>query len=216
MKTLFQKCGHAWVFLYALIYFPWFLYLEKHVTKNYHVIHTALDEKIPFIEYFIIPYLLWFAFVAVTALYFFFTDKTDFYRLAAFLVTGMTVFLVISTIYPNGQVLRPAAFERDNIFVDMVKQLYQSDTPTNIFPSIHVYNSIGVSIAIRHCERLNNNKLVQRGSFILAVLIILSTMFLKQHSVIDVIGAGLMAIPAYQLAYVGELKRARVLNKLPI
>lgn len=216
MKTLFQKYKHAWVLLYALIYFPWFFYLEKHVTRNYHVIHTALDEKIPFIEYFIIPYFLWFAFIAVTALYFFFTDKTDFYRLAAFLIIGMTIFLIVSTIYPNGQILRPATFERDNIFVDMVKQLYKSDTPTNIFPSIHVYNTIGVYTAIRHNERLKNNKFVHYGSFILSVLIILSTMFLKQHSVIDVIGAGLMAIPAYHLAYVSEPGRARAYKKLPI
>lgn len=216
MKTFFHKYKHAWVLLYAFVYFPWFFYLEKHVTQGYHVIHTAFDEKIPFIEYFIIPYLLWFAFIAVAALYFFFTDKTGFYRMAAFLITGMTVFLIISTIYPNGQILRPTTFERDNIFVDMVRQLYRSDTPTNIFPSIHVYNSIGVYLAIRHSKRLKKHPLVQHGSFALAVLIILSTMFLKQHSVIDVIGAGLLAIPVYHLVYVGEPKRAQALNKIPV
>lgn len=216
MKLLLHKYKHAWVFLYGLIYFPWFCYLEKNVTNKFHVIHTALDEKIPFIEYFIIPYLLWFAFVAITFLYFFFTDKVDFYRLAAFLMTGMTIFLIISTIYPNGQVLRPTMFERDNILVDMVKHLYATDTPTNIFPSIHVYNSIGVYLAIRNSERLQENKFVQYGSFVLAVLIILSTMFLKQHSVIDVAGAGLMAIPAYHIAYVVESRRAHAYKKLPI
>ena len=47
-----KRYKHAWVFLYALIYMPWFLFLEKHVTMNYHVVQTALDEEIPFIEYF--------------------------------------------------------------------------------------------------------------------------------------------------------------------
>ena len=46
-----------WVFLYAFIYMPWFLFLENHVTTKYHVMQTALDERIPFIEYFIVPYL---------------------------------------------------------------------------------------------------------------------------------------------------------------
>ena len=55
-----KRYKHAWVFLYALIYMPWFLFLEKHVTMNYHVVQTALDEEIPFIEYFIVPYMLWF------------------------------------------------------------------------------------------------------------------------------------------------------------
>ena len=58
--------SHAWVLLYAFIYFPWFTYLERHVTDNYFVIHSIFDDYIPFCEYFIIPYLLWFAYIAVT------------------------------------------------------------------------------------------------------------------------------------------------------
>ncbi len=215
MKTLIQKYKHAWVFLYAFIYFPWFFYLEKHVTRGYHVIQTTIDKKIPFIEYFIIPYLLWFAFMTIATFYFFFTDKAGFYRMAAFLITGMTAFLILSTIYPNGQALRPTTFEHDNIFVDMVKQLYKTDTPTNVFPSIHVYNSIGIYIAIRKSERLKENKLIQYFSFTLAVLIILSTMFLKQHSVMDVIAAGILAVPVYYLAYEFDFKHVKTYKKVP-
>lgn len=213
MKTLLHKYKHAWVFLYAFIYFPWFCYLEKNVTNEFHIIHTALDEKIPFVELFVIPYLLWFGFITFTALYFFFTDQTGFYRMAAFMITGMTVFLIISTIYPNGQILRPTEFARDNIFVDMVRHLYEGDTPTNIFPSIHAYNSIGVHLAVRNSERLKKNRLAQHGTFVLSVLIILSTMFLKQHSILDVIGAIVLAVPAYYLAYVWEPKGAHAYKK---
>ena len=77
-----KKYKHAWVFSYILIYMPWFMYLEKHVTSDYHVIHSVIDNKIPFVEYFIVPYLLWFVFIAATFLYFFFTDVDGFYRLA--------------------------------------------------------------------------------------------------------------------------------------
>lgn len=211
MKTFIQKYKHAWVFLYALIYIPWFFYLEKHVRTDFHVIHTTLDEKIPFIEYFIIPYGLWFLFVAAAVMYFFFTDKADFYKLTSFLFTGMTIFLIISTIYPNGQILRPTVFERDNIFVDMVKTLYKADTPTNIFPSIHVYNSIGVCIAIMTSEKLKHHRLIQYASLVLGGLIILSTMFLKQHSVIDVIGACAMSLLFYQIVYVALPRRSHQL-----
>lgn len=214
MKTVFQKYKHAWVFLYGLIYFPWFGYLEKTVTSNYHVIHTALDDKIPFIEFFIVPYLLWFGFIAFAAFYFFFTDKNDFYRMAIFTITGMTVFLIISTLYPNGQNLRPTEFARDNIFVDMVNQVYKGDTPTNIFPSIHAYNSIAVYIAVCNSERLKNYKLIKYGSFSLTILIILSTIFLKQHSVVDVIGAIVLAIPAYYFTYSVEWKWMHVSKKI--
>ncbi len=207
IKNLIQKYKHAWVLLYAFIYMPWFLYLEKHVTTDFHVIETSLDDKIPFIEYFIIPYLLWFAFIAVTIGYFFFTDKAGYYKLTAFLFTGMTIFLIVSTVYPNGQTLRPVTFARDNIFVDLVKTLYKTDTPTNVLPSIHVFNSIGAYIAISHSEKLHSKKWVRYGAFVLTVLIILATMFLKQHSVIDVITAGIMAIVMYQVIYAAELKK---------
>ena len=216
MKQLFHKYKHAWVFLYAFIYFPWFSYVEKHITKNFHVIHTALDEKIPFIEAFIIPYYLWFPFMVVPVLYFLWKDKEEFYAVTKFLIIGMTVFLIISSIYPNGQILRPTTFERDNIFVDMVKQLYKVDTPTNIFPSIHVYNSIGIYIAVKNSKHLKSYKWVQVSTLILTVLIILSTVFLKQHSVLDVVGAGLMAVPVYYVSYVYEPKKVHAFKKVTI
>ena len=60
LKELFKKYNHAWVLLYALIYMPWFTYLERHVTAAFYLIHSPLDDYIPFVEYFIVPYLLWF------------------------------------------------------------------------------------------------------------------------------------------------------------
>ena len=69
MKTFLQKYKHAWVFLYGFIYLPWFYYLEKHVTKNYHVIHIALDDKLPFMEWFIIPYYWWFVLLVGVSIY---------------------------------------------------------------------------------------------------------------------------------------------------
>ena len=62
----FRKYSHIWLLSYFFIYIPWFCYLEKTVTRDYHLMHAPLDDLIPFNEYFIIPYLLWFAFVGVT------------------------------------------------------------------------------------------------------------------------------------------------------
>lgn len=201
---LLKKYQHGWVFSYLLIYLPWFFYLEKHVTRNYHVIHAAIDDKIPFVEYFIVPYLLWFVFIAAVFLYFFFTDVEGFYKLAKLMFIGMTIFLVISTLMPNGLRLRPLVFERDNIFVDMVKLLYRADTPTNVMPSLHVYNSLAACIAIYQSRELQKHKAICVGSYLLAVLIILATMFLKQHSVIDVTAAFIMSYLMYQFVYAPE------------
>lgn len=204
VKAFMKKYKHAWTLLYGFIYLPWFTFLEKHVVSGYNIVHMEMDDKIPFIEYFIVPYFLWFAYVLVTLMYFLFTDVKSYNKMCIFLFSGMTIFLIVSTLYPNGHHLRPVEFVRDNIFVDMVKFLYSTDTPTNLFPSIHVYNSIGTHIAIIKSERFKDNKAVRVFSFILMVSIILSTVFLKQHSMFDVLTAFLMSMVFYLIVYKDE------------
>lgn len=201
MKEFLKRYKHAGYLLYMIGYLVVFRFLEETVTTNFHEIHIWLDDEIPFCEYFIIPYLMWFGFVALTIVYFLFQDKKGYYKLITFLFTGMTIFLFVSYIYPNGHHLRPTEFARDNIFVDMVKMLYEVDTDTNVLPSIHVYNSIGCYIAISKCPKLRNRKWIQIGSFVLTISIILATMLLKQHSVIDVVAGMVMARMIYEIVY---------------
>ena len=201
INTFLEKNKHACLLLYLMIYFPWFHHLEKTVTTHFHVIHVALDDYIPFCEYFIIPYFLWFAYVAWSVLYFYFKNKDELLLLCGMLFSGMTIFLIVSTIYPNGHYLRPVYFDHNNIFIQMVKMLYAADTPTNLFPSIHVYNSIAVNIAVWHSSNFKEKKWVRFGSSILMVLIILSTMFLKQHSVFDVVTGIVLSVFMYSLVY---------------
>ncbi|MFR5601988.1 MAG: phosphatase PAP2 family protein [Lachnospiraceae bacterium] len=201
MKTFFHKYKHAWLMLYFLIYLPWFFYLERTVTTHYHVIHTTLDDYIPFNEYFVIPYFLWFLYVAIPVIYFFFKSKSDYYRLCAFLFTGMTISLIICTIFPNGTDFRPVMDPEKSIFTRMVAMLHKADTCTNVFPSIHVFNSIAVHIAVMHSELLKNNHVIRWGSLILMVSICLSTVFLKQHSVLDGLGSIAMAYILYPVIY---------------
>ncbi len=210
-SAFIEKNKHGLLLLYFALYLPWFAYLEKTVTTHFHVIHVALDDVIPFCEYFVIPYFLWFAYIAWGMGYFYVRDKDEYFRLCAMLFTGMTVFLVISSIYPNGHYLRPATFERDNIFVDLVRWLYRTDTPTNLFPSIHVYNSIAVNIAVWHSASFRGKerkkKIVRYASAALAFSIVLATMFLKQHSVFDVVTGIAMAVFLYTIVYGNVLSR---------
>ncbi len=209
VKELLYRYRHGWILLYLVIYQIWFVYVERTVTRRFHIVHMAVDDYIPFIEIFIVPYLLWFGYVAFAIAWFFFKDVQDFYKICTFLFVGMTVFLVISTVYPNGHYLRPRVFERDNIFITMVKGLYMIDTPTNLFPSIHVYNSLGVHLAVMNSDKLKEKKWVRRISFVLMCTIIASTMFLKQHSVFDVVTGCVMALIMYTLVYAREWQFGR-------
>ena len=188
------------ILVYVPIYMSWFVCIEKHKFSHYAIIHTVIDDYIPFVEEFIIPYYLWFAYVSLTLMFFMLSfDVEDYYKNLFFLTTGMTIFLVISTLFPNMHNLRPVVMPRDNIFTDLVKIIYTSDTPSNLWPSIHVYNSIGTMVAVHHSKRFG-----KRGTIIMDIIgwsIILSTLFVKQHSFYDVTTAFIMAIIFYILFY---------------
>ncbi len=216
MKELFKKYNHGLTLLYVFIYMPWFIYLEQHVTKDYYLIHSPIDNYIPFVEYFIVPYLLWFLYILAGGLFLFFKDKKVFLQAAAFAITGMTIFLIICTIFPNGLDLRPDTFARDNIFVDLVKYVYSTDTPTNVLPSMHVFMSLTIAIALNRTETLKDKKWVRIFSNLLAFSIVLSTMFLKQHSITDVSAALVMVVILYQLVYAREPKKAGKLLHEPV
>lgn len=208
MKAFFKKYRHAWlIFTYLPIYFLWFVLLEQCVTGDYHIIQSSLDAYIPFHEVFIVPYLLWFPFIAVSVLYFIFRDKDEYYRLCGLLITGMTVFLIVSTLLPNGVALRPVLSElgRENIFLDLVATLHKADTSTNVCPSIHVYNSLAVCFAFFASSHLKGKHVLKAGILILTVLICMSTVFLKQHSVIDVFWAFVLMAVTVPLFYARRL-----------
>ncbi|MBQ8306845.1 MAG: phosphatase PAP2 family protein [Blautia sp.] len=204
MISFIRKYRHGFVILvFSIIYMLLFSYLEQRGVRYYHVVHTALDDRIPFCEVFIIPYLLWFPYMIAAILYFVFLndDKKEYYRLTWSLIMGMSLFLVISWLYPNIQHLRPTVFPRENVFTDMVRALYRTDTPTNILPSIHVFNSLAIHMAISSCQRLRKHRFVQAASLVLTILIVMSTMFLKQHSVVDVSMGTALSIAAFFLFY---------------
>lgn len=201
MREFLEKYKQYVLILYFPFYIGAFRFLETIEPEKIHLIDCSLDHVIPFCEVFIIPYLLWFAYMGVTGMYFLFREKDSFIRMMYFGMLGMTLFLIISWIYPNGLALRPEVFARDNIFVDMVKWLYARDTATNVLPSIHVFNSVGVCCAIHYSEKLSKRPLVLWAADIMTVLIILSTMFVKQHSVVDVVSGLLLSYLSWELVY---------------
>ncbi|MDE7060086.1 MAG: phosphatase PAP2 family protein [Lachnospiraceae bacterium] len=211
MKALIKKYSHAWVLLYFIFYITWFTWLERVVTTKYTIIHLTLDDYIPFCEIFVIPYFLWFAYIFLAVAYFFFKDRSEFYRITAFLFIGMTICLITYTIWPNGHDLRPNldTLGRSNIFTRIMGWLYSTDTCTNVCPSIHAFNSIGACIAIYRSRHLKEKRTLRIGTLVLTILICMSTVFLKQHSIFDVACACLLSLIMYVIVYVPDYRLAR-------
>lgn len=200
--NLLTKYKQIWIVLiYGIFYMTAFYFLEQSNTEI-HIIHTKLDVWIPFCEYFIVPYVLWYFFVIAVVIYFCFfqNGKREYYQLIGTLGTGMTIFLMISYLYPNGQDLRPVV-QGNGPFIWAVRWLYQIDTSTNILPSIHVFHTTACMIALSQNEKFRKKNGALKGIGILSICIILSTMFLKQHSVVDVSFALILNVLCYYIFY---------------
>ncbi len=206
---LAKKFRHGFLCLgYGIIYYLFFCLLEKRTNVTFHLIPAPFNDLIPFCKYFIIPYLFWFVYMLMATLSFIFLNpnKHEFYQLFFNLVTGMTLFLLISYLYPNMLNIRPTNLTGDDLFSDLVLLLYRHDTPTNVLPSIHVFNSIAVHTAISQSEMVKD-KWLKYASLFLTIAIITSTLFLKQHSLIDAVAGILLAFVTYLIFYKSPLEK---------
>lgn len=191
--------------LYIPVYMFWFTSLEKWTDRNWHILHCGLDDITPFMDLFIVPYYIWFAFVAFFVIWFYFkASKEDCVKLYSSLVLGMTLTLIIYTVWPNAIHLRPAEIKGNSIFASMVKKIWSIDTDTNVCPSLHVLNTLVIMVAIQKCEKFKGRLTAKILLSILSILICLSTVFLKQHSWLDVFAAFAMLIFLYLVVYVPD------------
>lgn len=204
MKDKLNQYKHVLLLLYFPLYLAAFRYLENITPEHLHIISSPLDQYIPFLPVFIIPYLFWFVYIALPGMYFLFCEREEFCRLMYFGMIGMTVFLLISYVYPNGLAIRPEHLAGDSVFIKLTRYVYSVDTSTNVLPSIHVFNSIGIYLAVKDSDNLRKKKGIRYASLTITVLIILSTMFVKQHSVVDVIAGLLLSCVASDLIYGGR------------
>ncbi|MBR2520641.1 MAG: phosphatase PAP2 family protein [Oscillospiraceae bacterium] len=207
MRHFFRRYRHWWYLLYLPVFIGLFIAAEHLVTDDYTVIHASLDDRIPFLEIFVVPYCLWYPFMAAAAAYLFFFESAPFKRYVTYLAICFTFSLAFCMLWPNGQDLRPETMPRDNVFTRIVEGLYRADTNTNVLPSIHVCGSIGVVLAVFDSRTLRDMRWPQPASVVLAVLIILSTMFIKQHSVWDVAAGFALSAAVWPIVYVWIKRR---------
>lgn len=199
--------------LKLLIFWPifglLFLFVERiYIVDSYFPMHCPLDNWVPFCELFLIPYLFWFVFLVGMHLYTLLYDIGAFQKLMKFIIITYSAAILIYLVFPNCQELRPVAFERDNVLTRFMTGFYQFDTNTNVCPSMHVMGSLAVLFTAWHCERLQHPG--WKVFFLVAALLIcVSTVFLKQHSVLDLLAALPICLIAYYFCFRrGTVKKA--------
>ena len=203
---------HAYLLSYFIFYLAAFFMLE-HFERPYHLIHFFLDDYIPFSEYFVIPYFLWFPSLAISLIGFMIYDKEAFLNLCLMMFGGMTFCLITYALIPNGLDIREEV-EGNNLLCQITRWLYSFDTSTNVCPSIHVASSLSIAFAVWKSQKLKAHLKFQYGTIALMILICISTLFIKQHSVIDVFCAILLSFFLYHVAYYTDWKSVVAKTKL--
>ncbi len=200
-----ERYRHIFLLIYWFVYGFMFLGVERLFPKFFDITYTPvrcpLDDSIPLCEWFVFPYYLWFAFLIVPGLIWFLWEPKAFRHFMWSIMITYTIGVIIFLAFPNCQKLRPTEFTRDNFMIDIVKNLYNFDTDTNVFPSIHVLGAVSVQFAAMKSKIFAGWKW-QTTFWILTILISISTVFLRQHSVLDILGAVAVSVFCYLVQYV--------------
>ena len=158
---------------------------------------TDLDRAIPFEPWWAVIYLGCFLFWAVNYILITRQGKEGWYRFA----TGDYLSRILCGIF---FILLPTTNVRPEVVGDGVPQalvrfVYMMDAPTNLFPSIHCLVSWLCFAGIRNRKDLP--AWYKAFSCIFAILVFASTLFTKQHYIVDVIVGVLFAEMCY---YIGN------------
>ena len=196
MRNWFSRHPIWFMAFYLVFYLSVFHWLEVNITVPEVWVHCHLDDLIPFCKYAVIPYLAWFIWIPFTLFYLLWkAPRADFWRLCLPLFAGMTIALAVYVILPNGLDLRPYRVYGSDIFARIVRRLYSTDTATNVCPSIHCQSSGCMALAFSQSRLAKGRPGLKVLAWVWAALICASTVFTKQHSILDVVcGLALVAV----------------------
>ena len=190
---------HIWWALFLPVYLALFFFMEAVVpTQGYWATQLPFDEQIPFLEGFVVFYSVWAPVLVAIGLWLLVKDGENF----KYYMWTLAITFIASTVFcllvPNGQDLRPEVLPRDNIFCALVGLIYSLDTNTNVFPSVHVLGVMAALFALWHSETTRKWRL---PALALGILIILSTLFIRQHAVLDVVASLVLSGVTYVIVY---------------
>lgn len=176
------------VCIQSILYF-----ISKLLQGDLNLVGNVIDTKIPFVPAFFIPYCIWYLMIFIIPYYLYCKDKDKFIKYTMAYILCSMIGNVVFISYPS-TVARPTVTGTD-IFSLIAKFIYWIDTPTNCFPSLHC--AISMLFILYICESKNTNIITKISVCIISILIMLSTLFTKQHVVVDFISGDILALIVY-------------------
>lgn len=178
------------IILSAQIIFYFGCELLQHDHKD---VMRPVDDGIPMVPCFAFAYLLWFPLIALFPLFLFFVSENDY----AVYQMSIIVSIITSTVI---YVFFPTSMERhipeEGPFKWLIQLIYTCDFKgSNCSPSLHCAQCYIIFATACLCGMFSAGAMI----FILIVTaaIVVSTVLIKQHALIDVITAVPLAVWSY-------------------
>lgn len=211
-------------YLYLILYWPVQLMtygISNLIFGSQEVLlfSSPLDLQIPFCEWFVIPYMLWFPYIIFTMVLAIMSGKKGFLHSCAIIYLSIFIPMTFCLFVPNGIPieLRPdfEALGRNNPAIWLVKFIYLVDSPPrNCMPSMHVSVSCALFFTILTNKQIPWRKWLIPCSFLLSALICAATVLIKQHSILDVYYGVIVAVSVFAAVMIVEFfLRLRARNK---
>lgn len=181
----YAPLGFMLIFPFLGMMYKW----TNRADQDIYSLVTAFDKAMPFIKYFALPYAVWIFYIYVCLVYFFKKDVNLYYKgLVTYTVCALTCYVIYA--FFQTTVPRPIV-DGDDPFSMLIQFIYNRDLPFNCFPSIHCFSSYMVMRLLWTSSFRNKwNMTLITG---MSSLIILSTLFVKQHVVLDAM-AGILLV----------------------
>ena len=191
--------------LYLFVFLFGFFLLEVFAPSPKFIVHSVFDDWIPFNEWFVIPYFFWYLWVPLFLIFFMIREKEAYLELCFIMFAGATLCLIIYILCPTGLELR-GEITKTNLCSGAVRLLRRIDPPQNVCPSIHVSSTVAIHLVVCRSVTFKQNRKIKMLSLFVTLMISISTLFIKQHSVIDVlygwIVSGFFAVLTYRTDFV--------------
>lgn len=202
IKNIIPK--YAIIPLLLVVLLNFLVYNGSKVISN-HLFHydfsIFLDSLIPFwpifISVYILAYMHWIVGYIVISRE---NEKICYHILVAEIVAKL-ICLFFFLVFPT-TIVRPAIAE-SGLWEFLVRFIYRVDEPVNLFPPIHCLESY---LIFRGTLCLHSvSKTYKWINSIFALLICMSTVFVKQHVFVDILGGILVAEIGFYLSKKGNL-----------
>lgn len=196
-----------WLVILLLLFYVYFPL--NSLREPVHSLELPVDHHIPVVAAFVFPYLSLYVLLAVSLLRFLQVESRIFVITALAISLDLAISYLVFVFYQT-RVERPVILGSD-VSSSILRWVYSVDKPFNAFPSLHTSLSAlmallwgGVGSRIRPVIAL------------WAVLIIVSTLFTKQHYLADVLGGLAVALISYFCAVrLGAFAAKRLTGRSP-